>query len=259
MREICQSNTVAKTLIVLLDAIVICACGVAGTSKSNVALQKNTPAAETEATRQEYLRCEGNPECPANVWLVMSRGSKPPFTFYQFKIRLRNRQSRPSWLLLRHRDPLVESGRFNCYDSEKLCFSGEQLAETKSKRQAKMVIIRFLGSDSFAAIRIPEGGDLTHGEYIMNIEGSISEFEVWEVDSLLVNGKTPVEEWLPYSVMSDRLVDIAYPNLKATSLNWDATINDYRRDFPNEKVEFVTAHAVRKWLVPVRSIESKKK
>jgi hypothetical protein len=26
----------------------------------------------------------------------------------------------------------------------------------------------------------------------------ISDFEVWEIDSRLVNGKTPVQQWLPY-------------------------------------------------------------
>lgn len=72
-----------------------------------------------------------------------------------------------------------------------------------------------------------------------------------------MNGKTRVEEWLPYSVMSDRLVHIEYGAAKATSLNWDRSISDYRKDFPKEKVEFVTAHAIGKWFVPVKNFQSK--
>src|SRR5205085_11544948 len=130
-------------------------------------------------------------------------------TFYQLKVRLMNHQSDARWFVLRYGDPLESTGKFNCYKEEKHCFSAEQLWEDESKQAPSVIVIHFLGPESFTALRLPKDADITLGNYIMNTAEPVSDFDVWEVDSLLVNGKTSMEEWLPYPVMSDRVANIS--------------------------------------------------
>ena len=231
-------------------ALLISGCGVNKSSQSQIPAQGTTrPALGAQPEKQEPVRGKGNPDCPATVWLLTTMPSKPPLIFYQFKIRLVNRQPGPSWFVLRHSDPLATTGRFSCDPGMKQCLTAEELSDPNSKQSGKMIIIKGFGSETFAAIRIPEGGDITSSNYILNTAEPVSEFEVWEVHSLLINGKTPLDEWVPYPVMSDRLVSIGdRPKI---------TMIGHRQDFPNEKVEFVSAHPIRKWLVPIAPIEGK--
>lgn len=62
----------------------------------------------------------------------------------------------------------------------------------------------------------------------------MSDFEVWEVDLLLVNDKTPLEEWLFYPVMPDRVAHIG-ERQKSIVLDWDKTLKNYRQDYSKRK------------------------
>ena len=250
-----QKSSVA-VVIAIVCAIVISGCRVSERPASDTPAQKPVPALGAQTVAQELVKGAGNPDCPATVSLLRTMPSKPPLIFYQFKIRLMKRQPGPGWFVLRHSDPLPGTGRFNCEPSTKQCFSAEELSDPASPQSGKMVVIRFFGTDSFTAIRVPEGADITSSNYILNTAEPIPEFEVWEVDSLLINGKTPLEQWVPYAVMSDRLVRIG-ERPKITMIDWDATTHAYRQDFPKEKVEFVSAQAIRKWLAPIASSERK--
>jgi hypothetical protein len=246
-----DSHRYFHTLAALCCAIAIYGCRVTQRSQANSEAQKTAVSAvDSRAEEQQPLKCAGNPDCPATVSLVKTGPSKPPLTFYQFEIRLLNRQPTPSWLVLRYSDALASTGKFECYPEEKHCISATQLAEGEGEHQPKTVVIHFLGRQTFTAIRIPEGGDISLSEYVMNTAEPVPEFEVWEVDSILVNGKTPLQQWLPYPVMSDRLVHIK-ERPKKTLIDWDVTRNTYRQDYPTEKVEFMAVHPIRKWLVPI--------
>ena len=225
-------------------------CRVANIAKQD-SVNQNTPvAAETQTSKLVPIDGKNNPACPATVKVIDVKTSKPPLTFYQLKVRVVNRQPNAIWLLLRHDAAFPKTGQFACYKFQKHCFSTVQFLENGNKQAAKVVVISFLGVDSFSAIRMLPAGDITLDYYIMNTAEPVSDFEVWEVDSLLVNDKTPLEKWLPYPVLSDRVAHIGEQQ-KSIVLDLDGTLNNYRQDYPNEKVEFVTAKAIRKWLVPV--------
>jgi hypothetical protein len=231
-------------------------CRVAGNLRTEPSNQNTAASVDNQTSKLEPLIGKNNPDCPAAVKVIKTGPSKPPFTFNHLQVKLMNRQSKPIWLLLRHRDSFPPTGQFACEKLEKHCFSTMQLWDGGSKQQGKVVLITFLGVETFRAIHIPAGGDIILGNYIMTTLGPVTDFEVWEVDSLRVNGKTPLEEWLPYSVISDRVVHIG-DRQKQTVLDLDKNTNKKREDYPNEKVEFVTARAIRKWLAPVTASKAK--
>jgi hypothetical protein len=191
--------------------------------------------------------------CPVVVKLLQVRPGKPPQKIYRASLQLRNRHSQPLWLLLRYSgdQALPGSGRFNGHAFEKQSFSSMLYTEKSGKERGQVIEVHFLGQETFTAFRLPPGGQLTFDNHVFSAFADIAEFEVWEVDALLVNGQKPVEQWLPYQVLSDQSVHLRRGENK-TSLNWDKSINNYRQDYPDEKVDFVTAHAIKKCVVPLK-------
>lgn len=233
-----------------IGVILLLTLGSACALSQSTVKQNIVSTSATQTSKIVAMSGKGDPNCPASVSLVKVGPSKPPLTFYELKVRLVNRRSDPTWFVLRDDDPFESSGQFACYKEEKHCFSTMQWSENANQHAGRVIVISFLGRDSFRAVRLPPGADVTMGHYIMNTAEPVSEFEIWEVDSLLVNGKTHLQDWLPYEVISDRSVHIG-DRPKQSSLDWDKALKNYRQDYPNEKVEFVTANAIRKWLVPV--------
>jgi hypothetical protein len=236
--------------IATLIAIACCGCLLSGSTKKATMNQNTALPTDRQTSKLVPILGKNNSDCPASVSLIKMGPSKPPLVFHQLNVRLINRQRDVNWFVLRYRDPLESTGKFGCYKEEKNCFSAEQSWEEGKTQGAAVVVIHFLGLEPFTALRVPAGADITLGNYIINTAEPVSDFEIWEVESLLVNGKTPLEKWLPYPVLSDRLVHIGERS-KTAVLDWDKTNNNYRQDYPNEKVEFVIANAIRKWLVPV--------
>ena len=74
--------------------------------------------------------------------------------------------------------------------------------------------------------------------------------EVWEVEALSVNGKKPVEQWLPYNTMSEADVHIV-ARTDWDNLEWDPKTSNKRADLPKEKVQFVEGKVLAKWTVPM--------
>lgn len=240
--------TLGSTLVLVALAY---GCGFARSARTAVPSEGTRVKSDATQTNQPDRSIgKNNPDCPVVVNLIKTSPSKPPLKFYSFKLRLMNRQAEPRWFVFRYRDPLPESGRFDCYSDEKHCFSSNQFTKAGGEEKGSVIVVNFLGHDTFTAIRLPAGGDIALGHYFISTASPVSDFEIWEVDSLLVNAKTPVEQWLPYPVLSDQSVHLGERE-KMTVLDWDKKLGDYRRDYPDEKVEFVTAHAIRKWLAPL--------
>ena len=193
-----------------------------------------------------------NSPCPVSVKLLSVSPGKPPSKLYSFTLELWNRETEPIWFLFRHIGDraLSVSDRFEGYSYEKQPFSSMLYTSNELGKKSKAVVIEFLGEVSFKAVRLPKESNIKFDNFGFGAFSDVGEFEVWEVRSLLVNGKTPVEQWLPYPVLSDQFAHFA--KAKLTSLDWDSTIHNYRQDYPNEKVEFVTAHAIKKCAVPLK-------
>src|SRR3954451_17426510 len=98
-----------------LFAILGCGCTLSGSAGNATVDQNTNQAASAKPSQIKPIPGKGNPDCPASISIVRSGPSKPPLTFYQFKVRLMNRQPDSRWFVLRYRDPLESTGRFDCY------------------------------------------------------------------------------------------------------------------------------------------------
>jgi len=161
----------------LLLVTLLYGCGVAGSARTDVPSQSTRVKSDAiQTNQQDRLTGKNNPDCPVVVNLIKISPSKPPLKFNSFKLRLMNRQAESTWLVFRYRDPLPDSGRFSCYSDEKHCFSSSQFTKTGVKEKGSVVVVTFLGHDTFTAIRLPAGGDIALGYYFISTASPVSNF-----------------------------------------------------------------------------------
>jgi hypothetical protein len=210
-------------------------------------------SAKAETKNSEAVNHDRNARAPATVRDVKVRSGKPPSLIYEIRIDFQNERPAPVWLVIRYflDKPLNDSAKFMGNDLLPRQFGATEYLDGLNKRSA--VVIDFYGEDSFRALRLPGNGTAKFAQLQLSAWSEASDFEVWEANKILVNGRTPLEEWLPYKTMSDQdtvsLTDRHTANTK--SLDWDSGSKDYVK-YPNEKVEFVTMEVIDKWKLPLK-------
>jgi hypothetical protein len=116
--------------------------------------------------------------------------------------------------------------------------------------------ITMYGLQGFKAFLLPANGRLEFGEFGIYSLKEVKGIEVLEVDSLKVNGRLPIEKWLPYKVICDLRVTVS-PDEYWTeweSLNHTPGREGIRKDYPKEKVEMVQAQEIRHWRLEFRDV-----
>ncbi|HEY7215920.1 MAG TPA: hypothetical protein VIC28_14940, partial [Thermoanaerobaculia bacterium] len=87
------------------------------------------------------------------------------------------------------------------------------------------------------------------------------EIVVIESRELKVNGKTPLEKWLPFGATNGEKVKVVGSttvNGAWKSLDWDGKSLGSRENYPKEKVEEVKAEGFRSWTVRLQKKAEKK-
>jgi hypothetical protein len=176
----------------------------------------------------------------------MGRGGKVG-KLYTFRLTLDNRQVKPVWFVFPFEadDRLAADGIFPNRDWNDIPFGGKLY---KGKGGTATGITMY-GGKAFHAFLVPAQGHLEFKEFGQYARTEVSGLEVLEVDSLKVNGKVPIEKWLPYKVVCDHRVTISP---KAYYTDWENLDNDpgrpgIRGDYPKEKVVNVEAEGIRRW------------
>jgi hypothetical protein len=173
--------------------------------------------------------------------------------FFDATLELRNRHDRPIWLLTRYYGdkPLPREGPFRRGPDQP--FGGQGYDGSAKGGHGKAVEVHFLGDPPFRAFRLPAKGAVTFEGYTVEAWSDIAAMEFWEVSSLLVNGRTPLEEWLPYPTACDGKALIP-GGTDWTNLDWDPARLASRTDYPKEPVRTVTAVVRKKWTVPLAEL-----
>ena len=116
------------------------------------------------------------------------------------------------------------------------------------------------GGDGFKTFRVPAKGQLELEDYTIDASRDIEEIVAIEARELKVNGKTPLEKWLPYGTTSGKKVKVGSQalNINWKNLDWDAKRLGSRDDYPKEKVEEVKAGGFRRWTVKFQQKGEKK-
>lgn len=200
------------------------------------------------------------PEAPLRATLLDLRGGKPPMRIYDVKLELRNPRHRPMWLVMRYHGeaPLKADGVFNTDDPGPQMFVGRHYDGAKNGGEGTAIEIAFLGNDSFRAFYLPPRAAIQFDRHAIEAWEDIKDVEVWEVATLLVNGETPLQNWLPYPTGSDRKAHIP-ANTDWDNLDWDARTLRSRVDYPKEKIQSVTATVVKKWTLPIEDLPAERR
>jgi len=218
---------------------------------------------ETPDIQAEPLVNYENAVPPISIGKVTKANVKPPEQIYLFELEFKSQQDDYKWLLMRHK----LDGVLN----ESLTFAGREDSQppinakeySGKKKQGKAVIIEFWGKDDFRAIRLPKQGSIKFESFKFYSFSDVLEIEVWAVKSLLINGKTPLEDWLPYNTTSepgthifnenrDQPINLDFgANAKERNIHYP-NINGVRPDYPGEKVEFIAVQGIRRWKIPYK-------
>jgi len=185
---------------------------------------------------------------PVRADFLERREGKPPSKFHFVRLTLVNSQNKAVWFVLPYWGdrPLSQTGLFT-NDKVGQPFGGFAFAG----EGGSAVRVQMYGGEGFKAFRLPAKGRLELDDYSIDASKYIDEIEVMETRELKVNGKTPLEKWLPYATTCDEKVMVRPLGILATwtDLDWDATKRGKRDDYPKEKVENVKAEGFRFWTV----------
>lgn len=193
-------------------------------------------------------------EPPVKVVFLDKRGGKPPMQFYFVTLELTNPRDRPIWLVTRYSgdEPLTGSGKFlEQQDGKPQMLAGAGYDGKKGGGNGEAVEVRYVGN--FRAFYLAPKTTVRFDRYEISCCEDIKHFEVWEVSSLLVNGRTALDKWLPYRTQSGG--DVVIPaKTDWDNLDFDRQTSRSRTDYPDERIEFVKAEVIRKWLLPIAKL-----
>lgn len=222
-------------------------------SGMNVSTNEGTIVNALPTSTPDGMTKDDKEQPPVLIRKVTKTPGKPPLQIYSFDIEFRSRRDNYTWLLVRSDadKPLSESGEFRSDPMFDTAISG---FEYPGQSNGQVVVVQFFGKAGFRAIRPPEKGSINFGVFTQLSRLDVSQFEVWEVRSLLVNGETPLEEWLPYdsgSVSTARPLNDQNNNGRSLRFGTNSDTNTQTTHDPKE-IKFVVAQGVRKWNVPFK-------
>lgn len=195
---------------------------------------------------------------PVRVDFLESRNGKPPLKLISVRLTLVNQQDKPVWFVLPYSGdkPLPEKGIFSSKNWDRKPFGGKGF----EGEGGSAVEVSMYGGDGFKAFRLPANGRLELDGYTIDAWKDIDGVWVMEARELKVNGKTPLEKWLPYATTSSEKVKVGSKQLNWDwkNLDWDAKKSASRDDYPKEQVEEVKAEEFRSWTVKFQKKAEKK-
>ena len=206
-----------------------------------------------------------------NVKFVEKRGMKPPLRCFHVQLSIKNTHKHPVWYITRYwgDHPLAKDNSFKAINPWKRgyeihnAYNGDRFGG-----KGKFRTTHFIGADppgkdqhSFVAFRLPAGGVLKHDFFPIESWSDISSIEIWEASSLQVNGKRPLEEWLPYQVTSSVETHITkkayWEVMHSGAFQWKDGMST--ADYPKEQVTFIIPTVMIRHDLSIKGIEKKEK
>ena len=194
--------------------------------------------------------------CPVSIKLTGQRLGKPPLKFNYINISIKNTSEYMKWFILPSwgDDTLKKDGNFG--DKGNPDYNNiEGRKYTDSLTSSNLIEIRFIADyveDGFIAFCLPPDSKLNFENYTIESWRDIPDMEIWEVDNLIVNGKSPLKDWLPYDVFSS-ISDTFKLKFQPDwiNLNWDYEKNSPRADLPTEKIKYIQAAGIKKFRIKI--------
>ncbi|MCH2044425.1 MAG: hypothetical protein MK212_09950 [Saprospiraceae bacterium] len=149
------------------------------------------------------------PLSPVHDNLNQPEQALPPVREYKVRLHIKNRQSFPMWYIIPTygETTLPKEGHFETAAHQlNEAFSGKIYEGYVGEDSVgKVVELTFNGSyqSAFKAFYLPPGASVTFRNYVISSWEELNSFELWGAKHLLVNGEQPLQQWIPYQLLSD--------------------------------------------------------
>lgn len=197
---------------------------------------------------------EAGKAIPVKIKQISVGYGKPNLQFYNVEINIKNSTDSMRWYLFpdHANDTLDPAGVFKAPAPwQNGYIVGRKFPD--SPTTYKIVNIHFLGEyKGFVAFCILPHSSVRFVNYTIESWGDVTAIDAWEVSGLLVDGKTPLDKWLPYGVSSTKN---AYINSKKgsgsdwTNLDWDFKQRNPRKDYPAGGINYIAAKGIKKYRI----------
>jgi len=194
---------------------------------------------------------------PVQAVLIRTAILKGHVKAHQVRLTLVNQHERPVWFIVPYfgDDPIPANGvfRYRNWKPEPgwgdQRFGGMPIKAT----QGWAVEVTIQNEDFVRAFHVPAKRRIILEDYEIYASGGkdLRKIEVLEARNLKVNGKTPLEKWLPYDTMYGDKEPVD-PVGASDNLDWDKNRSRPRDDYPKEKVEKVVADGIHHWKATLR-------
>jgi hypothetical protein len=165
-------------------------------------------------------------------------------------ISFTNTHARPIWFIMpsfaneRFRETGIFNANTNWSNTSRLG------ADSYDQGHGQVVLVNLYTEDGFRAVLLPARGYVSFAKLVFESREPCRAVDLWEADALLVNGTTPLQDWLPYQVVSSQEVCLSESlnsGLKVLGYEYEVGLKRY----PTEQIRFLEAHSVARYVVPL--------
>jgi hypothetical protein len=203
---------------------------------------------------------------PVSATFISKQGGKPPLKFIRTALVLTNSSNKPLWFVLPYhcdepptlKNPVrIPKG----FEPTWICADGfntgnyYKVAEGSKGKTIRLTVLNVAGDKAFCLFRLPPGGRVAFESYRLEIWSDyVRSFKVWIAEEITVNGKEPLQNWLPYETLSD--VQTFVPaKAESDNLNWDAKLLGNRADFRKEPMSELDLKITGTWEIPLENFK----
>lgn len=194
---------------------------------------------------------------------VLAAEDLPPVKGVYVKLMIRNNHKMPMWYLLPRaaNQSLGTSSKLVAQTNRKQPFNSKLYKGTiNEQNEGQLIEVTMYGDNSkgFKAFYVPPMSSITFRNYEINEGELVENMELWSATELWVNSKKPLEDWLPYEVLSDANVKVHCNKNSGCdwdNLDWDDNADKARTDYPKETVSYIQAKSPKKHYISLKGIE----
>jgi hypothetical protein len=203
---------------------------------------------------------------PISATFISKWNAKPPMKWLNARLVLTNSSKSTLWFVLpdeldkppKLNNPILVPAGF-----PRKCMSPRgfntgayyrPLAGSKGKT-IELMVFSVTGDQGFRLFRLPPGGRVEFENYRFEMWSEyVRSFKVWTAEEITVNGKEPLEKWLPYETLSDAQTFVP-AEAQFDNLDWDSKKRGERDDYPKEPISKLDLKITGSWEVPIENFE----
>ena len=196
---------------------------------------------------------------PVSATLISKHSAKPPSKSIRAALVLNNSGKTPLWFVLPYRcdEPPRLENPLRIPEGFKptwICADGfntgtyHKAAEASEGKTVRLTVLNVAGDKAFCLFRLPPGGRVEFESYdFQMLSQYVRSFKVWTATEIKVNGKESLEDWLPYTTLSDAQTMVPR-DAESDNLNFDTvTLLRDRTDFRKEPITQLDVRVVGAW------------